>query len=149
VATRIDDYLRELRHRGDMSQRELSASSGVAEATVARLEAGGQCDPRLSTVSRLVEAAGCRLLIGDDDNQPISPQPELFDICRDLGGRRLPAHLDVQVAPAEEFRPWWQPKRGDFTFARDRRWRDEHRARNQDRVAKYLAERRARDGSSK
>jgi transcriptional regulator with XRE-family HTH domain len=141
VSGRLADYLRELRLRADLSQRELSASSRVALATIGRLEAAGPADPRLSTVSRIVAAAGFRLLICDRDNRPIAPQPELFDICRDLSGRRLPAHLDILKAPDERYRLWWQPKRGLFTFVRDRESRDQMRTQNHAWVQRYLAER--------
>jgi transcriptional regulator with XRE-family HTH domain len=141
VSQRLPDYLRKLRRLADLSQRELSARSGVALATVVRIEAGSGADPRLSTVSRLAAAAGLRLLVCDAVNRPIAPQSDAFDICRDLGDRRLPAHLDVERAPDERYRLWWEPERGAFTFTRDRARRDDRRARNRVWYERYLAER--------
>ena len=141
LAGRLADYLRELRHLADLSQRELSARSGITQATIGRLEADVSADPRLSTVSRLVSAAGYRVLICGDDNQPIAPQSELCDVFRDLGGRMLPAHLDVEKARDEQFRLWWEPKRRPFTFTRDRWRRDQRREQNRAFAQRYLAKR--------
>src|SRR5215470_6657393 len=54
VTERLTDYLAELRFNADMSQRQLSAASGVPLATLARIESGARPDPLLSTVARLV-----------------------------------------------------------------------------------------------
>ena len=47
--------LRAIRQRKGVSLRGLKKSSGVAVATLARIEAGGY-DPRLSTLRRLAKA---------------------------------------------------------------------------------------------
>ncbi len=139
VTKQLGDYLRALRRTADVSQRDLSARSGVAHSTIERLELDGDRagDPRLSTLSKLVQSAGCRLLICDDDNVPIVPMTELAGIFRDLGGRRLPAHLDPVKAIEERFRPWWEPRRGPYTFTRSRRWRDEARAADRRWAERY------------
>jgi transcriptional regulator with XRE-family HTH domain len=127
---RLDDYLRAARRIADLSQHQMSVSAGVAPTTLARLESGSARDPRLSTVARLLAAADLRLLACDRANRPIEPQPLKFGKHRDLGGRRLPAHLDAEPARNDDpFRPWWLPIRGEYTFLRDRRWRDEVRRR--------------------
>lgn len=58
--------LRAIRERKGVSLRALKASSGVAVATLARIEAGGY-DPRLSTLRRLAKALGVTVaeLIGE------------------------------------------------------------------------------------
>jgi hypothetical protein len=92
-------------------------------------------------MAKLAAAAGHRLVIADDDDELLTPEPELRSRCRDLGGRRLPAHLDVAPAIEDSLRPWWVPKRGDFTFIRNRRRRDEVRAERCDIVDRHLATR--------
>lgn len=47
--------LREIRERKGVSLRALKKASGVAVATLARIEAGGY-DPRISTLQRLAKA---------------------------------------------------------------------------------------------
>jgi transcriptional regulator with XRE-family HTH domain len=125
VAERLADYVTALRRRADLSQRELATLAGLPATTVARLESGSTTDPHLSTMSRLVAATGHRLVIADDHDELVPPETELRGRCRDLRNRRLPAHLDVAPAVEDWLRPWWLPKRGDYTFIRNRRRRDE------------------------
>jgi len=141
LAGRLADYVTALRRRADLSQRELAALAGIPASTVARLESGATTDPRLSTMAKLAAAAGHRLVIAADDDELLIPEPELRGRCRDLRGRRMPAHLDVAPAMEDWLRPWWTPKRGEFTFIRNRRRRDEVRAERRDIVEGYLAER--------
>jgi transcriptional regulator with XRE-family HTH domain len=58
--------LRSIREGKGVSLRALKAASGVAVATLARIEAGGY-DPRLSTLRRLAKALGVTVaeLIGE------------------------------------------------------------------------------------
>jgi transcriptional regulator with XRE-family HTH domain len=58
--------LRAIRERKGVSLRKLKQRSGVAVATLARIEAGGY-DPRLSTLRRLARALGVTVgeLIGE------------------------------------------------------------------------------------
>lgn len=58
----VSRTLRELRRRQGWSQRELAGRSGVAERTVAALEAGER-QPTLALLRRLVEAAGLELAL--------------------------------------------------------------------------------------
>ena len=141
LAGRLADYVTALRRRADLSQRDLAARAGVPASTIARLESGATTDPRLSTMAKLTAAAGHRLVIAADDDELLTPEPELRGRCRDLRGRRLPAHLDVAPAMDDWLRPWWMPKRGEFTFIRNRRRRDEVRAERRDIVDRYLADR--------
>lgn len=62
--------LRAIREGKGVSLRALKASSGVAVATLARIEAGGY-DPRLSTLRRLAKALGVTVaeLIGERSQQ--------------------------------------------------------------------------------
>jgi hypothetical protein len=80
-------------------------------------------------------------MIADDRDELLAPEPQLRRSCRDLGGRRLPAHLDVMPAVDDALRPWWVPKRGEYTFIRSRRRRDQVRAERRDMVDRYLEER--------
>ncbi len=52
--------LRWARRRAGLSQRALSQRAGVAQSTIARIEAG-LVDPRASTLSRLLRACGYAL----------------------------------------------------------------------------------------
>ena len=141
LAERLADYVTALRRQADLSQRELAALAGVPASTVARLESGATTDPRLSTMAKLAAVAGHRLVMAADDDELLTPEPELRSRCRDLRGRRLPAHLDVAPAMEDWLRPWWLPKRGEFTFIRNRRRRDEVRAAHREMVERYLADR--------
>jgi len=123
----------------------MCAAAGVPLTTLARIEAGATVDPRLSTVARLINAAGGRLLICDRDNQPIPPEPEIHDQYRDLAHRRLPAHLDPQSVDYDCFWPWWSPKRGEFTFIRARWRRDQARADRHELMEQCRRERREKD----
>jgi len=83
--------LRRTRRTADLSQRELAAALGVAQATVARWETG-VTSPNLETVCRLAEIAGLRLVLVDEQGRSVPPMAE--DALRDRAGRRFPAHLD-------------------------------------------------------
>jgi transcriptional regulator with XRE-family HTH domain len=137
ITTRLGDYLRAVRRHADLSQRELAAKSGVSYSTIERLELDGgrAADARLSTLAKVVRSVGHRLLICDGENVPIEPESEYLSEVRDLGGRRLPAHLDPELAPPAQWRPWWQPRRGPYTYTRSRYWRDEVRRHRNERLA--------------
>src|SRR5258708_33135001 len=53
--------LRRARRRAALPQRALAAATGVAQPTIARIEAGRE-DPRISTLDRLLQA--CREGLG-------------------------------------------------------------------------------------
>ena len=52
--------LRDARGRAGVSQRGLAARTGVAQPTIARIEAGRE-DPRVATLARLLDACGLEL----------------------------------------------------------------------------------------
>jgi transcriptional regulator with XRE-family HTH domain len=141
VSERLADYVTALRRLAELSQRELAALAGVPATTVARLESRSTTDPHVSTMAKLAAATGHRLVIVNDQNELVPPEPELRGRCRDLRGRRLPAHLDAAPAVEDWLRPWWLPKRGDYRFVRNRRRRDEVRAEYRDLVERYLTDR--------
>ena len=66
--------LRHARHRAGLTQRELSATVGIPQETIARIEAG-RANPRVTTLDRLLEGCGFglehlpRLGIGIDRSQ--------------------------------------------------------------------------------
>ena len=53
--------VRKARQGAGWTQRELARHTGVAQPTIARIEAG-TADPRMSTVDRLLRACGVTLL---------------------------------------------------------------------------------------
>ena len=66
--------VREARRRANLTQRQLSAKTGIPQETIARIERG-RVDPRIGTIDRLLEACGYglesmpRLGIGVDRTQ--------------------------------------------------------------------------------
>jgi transcriptional regulator with XRE-family HTH domain len=55
------DMVKWLRHRFDMTQRQLAALSGFPHAMIARIESGQ--DVRLSTLRQLFAGFGCELVV--------------------------------------------------------------------------------------
>ena len=49
--------VRHARRRAGLTQRQLAARAGIPQETIARIEKG-RTDPRVSTLDRLLEAAG-------------------------------------------------------------------------------------------
>jgi transcriptional regulator with XRE-family HTH domain len=128
----VGAHLRMVRRRADLSQRDLAGRSGVPLSTIARIEASETTDPRLSTLTRLVEAAGFRLAVLDGDTE-IGPLP-VGRALRDIRGRRLPAHLDLERV--RDYLDRWrsrhwkrQPPLPAYTYTTVRRWRDMRRER--------------------
>src|SRR4051794_37378431 len=95
--------LRDVRHRADLSQRELAARAGVDRSVVAKIESGMVLAPGYVTMVRLLAAAGCRLQVVDLAGRPVQPRP--FDDALDAGFRRWPSHLDVRPVRTEQ--DWW------------------------------------------
>jgi transcriptional regulator with XRE-family HTH domain len=141
LSGRVSAHLRAVRRRADLSQRELAVLSGVPLTTIARIEADSRVDPHVSTLSRLVEAAGCRLAIIHDGGE-VRPLPDVPEL-RDRIGRRFPAHLDPQAV--RTYLDWWRsstykkhPSLPTFTYTTVRRYRDLRRARDrEDFIRRY------------
>jgi transcriptional regulator with XRE-family HTH domain len=132
---RLDRYpvaglVRRARRIADLSQREMARRAGVAPSTVGRVESGEQA-PSLDLLTRLLDAAGLWLVVTDGEGHVVTPMRE-SDETRDGGDRRYPSHLDTILDP----RPgdWWADQYGlarpPETYYRDRRRRDEMRARS-------------------
>lgn len=88
----LGQLLRTARHLSGLSQRELARRASLRPATVAAIETG-ESDPRWSTVTRLLEHAGCALQLVHRGSHPAGELP--FEHARDRGGRHWPAHVDV------------------------------------------------------
>ena len=127
----IPGLVRRARRIADLSQRELAARAGVAQSTVARVEAGTLM-PSLAVLERLLGPAELQLVVVDQHGYVVLPMREA-DWTRDGAGRRYPSHLDTIMNPRG--REWWADKYGlvcpPETFIRDRARRDEQRARSQ------------------
>jgi transcriptional regulator with XRE-family HTH domain len=134
----LGHWLRRLRRRADLSQRELASKAGVPHQTVTRIESGATPDPRIRTVERLIAAAGGRLSIVDINGT--EPPPVPYDHLIDAAERRYPPHLDVRpVLEAEDWwgswwqgwyrieRPFWPATAPDYSFDLNRRNRDRRR----------------------
>ena len=119
--------LRRLRREADMSQRELAEATGLSHARVARLETG-QADLRLGELVLIAALAGARVALLRADGTELVPMTA--DAVVDGAGRHFPAHLDLRYADegwwADEVR--WTRRRPQFTFTRDRTYRDLGRA---------------------
>jgi transcriptional regulator with XRE-family HTH domain len=119
-----DRYLRAARALADLSQRELAEKAGLTQSVVARAEHSPHL-ARVGQFARLLETAGLRLLVLDNDGREFAPEVEEAASRRDRGYRRYPAHLDVR--PGSE--RWWGRewpmffgKTPKYTFDRAR-WR--------------------------
>lgn len=79
--------LREARARAGLSRRALATKAGVPTSTVSRIEEE-QSDPSLSTLDRLIAAAGGRLIV---DVLTTSERPTIAQLATavDLGAPRL------------------------------------------------------------
>lgn len=79
--------LREARTRSGLSRRALAAKAGVPTSTVSRIE-DEQSDPTVTTLARLLGAAGRRLVL---DGQPLDDDPTLAELATAIdpaGGRQ-------------------------------------------------------------
>jgi transcriptional regulator with XRE-family HTH domain len=98
--------LRRGRQRHGISQRVLARRSGVATGTIARLETGRPGS--LADAVAALGAVGLGLRVVDGAGCPWQRDDALgmdLDEIRDVGGRRLPAHLRICDPPLPE--PWW------------------------------------------
>jgi transcriptional regulator with XRE-family HTH domain len=66
--------LRILRRRRGWTQQQLAAAAGVGEATIARLEAG-RAEARPSTMTRIAQALGVRIVDVDEFADDQKPRP--------------------------------------------------------------------------
>ena len=98
--------LQEARRQSGLTQAELARRAGVPQSTVAKIERGRR-DPSLSTLERLVNAAGLELrvqLTPRDDHDL-----QLIDLMLDLTPEqrlhaledRLAAFADIEVLSGE------------------------------------------------
>lgn len=118
----VATVLRAVRWLTGTSQRELADAADLRHATVVALErevepadpaagrdgAATPPDPRLSTVCRLLAAAGLRLAVVDAEGTQLM-MPAGQTGFHDQGGRQLPAHLwsfDPR-RPDIQRRAWW------------------------------------------
>jgi transcriptional regulator with XRE-family HTH domain len=134
-----DRYLRAARRLADLSQREFAEKTGLTQSVVARAEHSPHL-ARVDQFARLLETAGLRLLVVDDEGREFAPEGEDAANRRDRGYRRYPAHVDVR--PGTD--GWWGDgwpmffgKRPQYTFDRVRWRRDMERewAKRQDTAA--------------
>ncbi|GAB2919528.1 hypothetical protein GCM10027047_16360 [Rhodococcus aerolatus] len=120
-------YVRLVRRRLGMNQRELAAALGIAASTISRAEARrSRLD--LATFTRVLRATGLRLVVVDAENRRVHPLREP-PATRDLADRRFPAHLELVLDPAPG--EWWGDcfglVRPPETFHRDPAARLAHR----------------------
>jgi transcriptional regulator with XRE-family HTH domain len=88
-----------------LNQRELAATTGVARATIERIEAGGH-SPSLATLERILAATQFSLAVVDADRAPL-PLDDEHDAIHDRAGRRFPAHLAWAVVTEHDYEHWW------------------------------------------
>lgn len=87
--------LQEARRRSGLTQAELARRAGVPQSTVAKIERGRR-DPSLSTLERLVHAAGLELrvqLAARDDHDL-----QLIDLMLELTPEQRLHRLEDQLA---------------------------------------------------
>lgn len=87
--------LRRARRLADLSQRQLAERVGVSRATIGRAESADE-PVGLDLVEAILAVAGLRLAVLDADGQEVESMRESVE--HDGGGRRFPAHLDVEPA---------------------------------------------------
>ncbi len=91
--------LREARDRAGLSQRELARRAGTSQSVVARIELG-QTSPSVSTLDRLLAAAGLELRAGLEI-RPVADSYMLADVPRILS--LTPEQRLVEVANLSRF----------------------------------------------
>ncbi|TDE15794.1 helix-turn-helix domain-containing protein [Jiangella asiatica] len=118
--------LRTARAYAGLSQRELAERTGLAQSTIARIEAG-RTVARWSVVFRCVLACELTFALLAPEGEVIGHEPLVVD--RDAAGRRYPAHLRVRRVGRRSH--WWRDKHNvpdlrrrvpRFTFDRRHRW---------------------------
>jgi transcriptional regulator with XRE-family HTH domain len=58
----VSELIRETRHAGALTQVALAEKGGTSQPTLAAYESG-RAEPRLDTLSRLIDACGCELIL--------------------------------------------------------------------------------------
>ena len=121
----VPGLVRRVRRILDVSQRGLAALIGVSQSAVARWETG-RTSPRICVVRQLLRLAGLQDSVSDSETgETVDPMRD--DGARDRGGRRYPAHVDLEVTG------WYVPRGLDCT-ADAGVWRWWSRARKDPRV---------------
>lgn len=69
--------LREARHHGALSQRDLANAAGTSQSVVGRIEAG-LASPSVDTLARLVRAAGFDLKLAIEPSRVVDPVIEAY-----------------------------------------------------------------------
>lgn len=135
----LSGIVRRVRRHADLSQRELAKRAKLSRTLIAAIETGTRT-PSLRALTRILAAAGYRLVAIDDHGRLVLPL-EVWKDTEDGAGRRYPAHLDTILDPV--FGEWWADgfglARPPETFRRDRKQRDYERRLSQwqVRVAKF------------
>ncbi len=88
------EFVRQMRRRLDVSQRQLADRAGVPKSTVADLETG-RTEPSVRTIALVLEAGGLSLEVVDRTDAPVTFHGDTSE-PRDLAERRLPPHLDAR-----------------------------------------------------
>ncbi|WP_210650265.1 helix-turn-helix domain-containing protein [Nocardioides sp. SYSU D00065] len=129
----IPGLVRRIRRVLDVSQRGLAAIMDVSQSVVARWETG-RTSPRADVLHELLRIAGLRPGVRDAETGE-EVEPMRNDGARDRGGRRYPAHVDLDVVG------WWSPRASGSTadFAA---WRRRSRARRDPAVRFHTSYRR-------
>lgn len=86
----IKEYLKYLKTNGNFSWHDISAASGLPEATIRKIFSGETADPRFETVVRLVSAMG-----GSLDKINAIEKVEQAEITEDSQIKALVAVKDV------------------------------------------------------
>lgn len=138
-ADTLPGFIRQVRRRAGLSQRELADAATLSQSTIARLESG-RLAPSLATLLKLLAAARLVLVVTDGAGTVIQPM-QSWDDTRDGAQRAFPAHLDLILDPRAG--DWWGDTYGlarpPETFHRSRPLRDAKRRRSQweTRVAQF------------
>jgi transcriptional regulator with XRE-family HTH domain len=108
----LPGWIRRIRRRADMSQRQLAQACGVSQASVAQAETGRREFP-VGALARAAQLAGLRLALLDAEGNEVAGMAG--DAVRDLAGRRFPAHLDTRHGDED----WWH---GISRYSRAQPW---------------------------
>jgi transcriptional regulator with XRE-family HTH domain len=123
----VDGYIRQVRRRASLNQRELAELADTSQSTIARAEAGRGL-PALPVLLRVLRAGGLHLAVVDGEGRWVPPLQEPPE-TRDLAERRFPAHLGLILDPRGG--EWWGDRFGlvrpPETFHRDPVARRQHR----------------------